>query len=49
MFKNMIKKILEVMFLEIYKNNILLLLFNIKIIFFYFFENLIFSLAYQNN
>jgi len=28
------KKILEIIVLEIYKNNILLLLFNIKIIFF---------------
>jgi hypothetical protein len=33
--------------LEIYKNDIFL--FNIKIIFFYFFENLILILVYQNN
>jgi len=33
--------------LEIYKND--LFLFNIKIIFFYFFENLILILVYQNN
>jgi hypothetical protein len=33
--------------LEIYKND--LFLFNIKIIFFYLFENLILILVYQNN
>jgi hypothetical protein len=35
------------MFLEMYKNNIFL--FNIKIIFFYFFKNLILILVYQKN